>query len=379
MAPSNGESADQEFKEALEDAIATLHHAYSTNELPRQEATITDLAAILATSSGQEDFRRDVAQICSMLAEQYPSQVKHVAPMLIDQLETSDTETRKHIVRALGYISKPHPDVVRPGVAPLTNLLESDDVGVVRNALWVIANIAEADPTAVNPAIPRFIELLEADNEEICRHAVRAVAAVSETASNDTQDALPQLFELMESTSHYRTVGRALVSIAPTHGEQIVDEFLSRLERGRSVVREHVAWALVPFAKEHPELLWSAWPTLINIVRDDEDHQVQNSIAAALAALATERPDSELIDELIDLLEHKDQFVRRYGCLALGDVAMETQKKAVLRALADARTDDAHLVASQAESLLVDVAAEYPDLVAEVAPDVCDATSGSET
>lgn len=368
MTSSESDDDDGGIDEAVTEALSTLRESYPAADLPKG-ADVTDLAVVSSSTEG--DLRRDATKLLSMLAERFPAELAEVAPHLISGLDAEDTVIRIHSLRALGYASKSHPEAVRPAVDRLVELLD-DDTKLVRNATWTLANLASADPRAVEPAVPRFVDLLEFGDNEVHRHAARGVAAISTSYPTEARSAFPRLLELLQSTALYRAAGRSLVSAAPVLGEPLVDELFDRLESGRPTLREHVAWTLVPLAATHHELLWGRWPELLEIVRDDEDYQVQNSATATLAALACERPESELVTALIGLLTHDDPFVRRYACLALGDVAMATRDPDVLRALDRARDDPMDAVSEMADQQLVEIASSYPDAVVEVSPDVLD-------
>lgn len=359
----DGRAAD----EAVAEAVGTLGEVYPSDDLVEGDANVESLAAAL--TSPDAALRRDAAQLLCMLAERFPDTVVAVVADLIDALDAPDDETRVHCLRGLGYVSKSHPEAVQPAVDRLVELLD-DDVVLVRNATWTLANVAEFDPPTVEPAVERFVALLHHGDDEVHRHAARGIGFAAEAYPEEARAARDRLLELLESTALYRAVGRALVSAAPVCGESLVDRLLERLDAGRPTVREHVSWTLVPLADDHPELLRPHWRALHEIAVADDDYQVQNSAAAALAALASDRPEADLVGALVELLEHDDPFVRRFGCLALGDVAMATRKEAVLRALDGALDDPMDVISDLAEQRLVEVATEHPDEVAGVRPEL---------
>lgn len=85
----------------------------------------------------------------------------------------------------------------------------------------------------------------------------------------------------------------------------------------------------------------------------------------------------EPLTALIRLLDNEDEIVRRYGCLALGDVAVASGDPSALEALAEARDDEMNVVRRGAERLLADAAREYPDAVSEIDADVERPSDGS--
>lgn len=364
---------DPDFDDALAEAVDTLQEAYPEAEISDGRVGLDDLVEGLSESTADAELRRDVARILSMLAEQFPTDLAAVAPAVIDRLD--DEVVRSHLLRALGYVSKTEPEAVRPATGTLVALLDADDPDTVRNATWVLSNVVTADRGAAVDAFPEITELLSHDDEEVRRHAARVLASAPESVVAGEDAVLQRLLDLLEQPSLYRTAGRTLVSIAPAYGEQLSAALLDRIEGGRPVVREHAAWTLVPLADEHPDLVRERWPELVDVVRDDDDHQVQNSAAAALAALVSDRPESDLLRALVDLLDHDDMFVRRYGCLALGDVAVAQGNDVALRALAEARDDEAAIVSREAEQLLANAAREHPDVVSEFADDLVDSSN----
>lgn len=354
--------------DALEEAAASLRTGYPGVAFPDDEPTLDALTALLATSA-DDGRRRDAAQILEMLAEGFPADLARIVPALVAHLD--DDALRDPLLRALGYVSTERPDAVAPHVDALAGLLESDDASVVRDATWTLANVAAADPDTVAGLFPRFADLLSSDGP-VRRHAARALAAAPESVLVDDPTVLDRLVDDLDSSSRYRTVGRTLVAVAPAYGDRVVDELFACLDDGRPAVREHAAWTLVPLADDHPGLVRPRWRDLLAVLRTDDDHQVRNSAAAALAALATDSPDDDLLQSLVAVLDHDDMFVRRYGCLALGDVAVETGDERVLSALVDARDDPGDVVRQEAETQLADAAAEHPDAVSSLTDDVPD-------
>lgn len=373
---SPNESRETDFSEAVGEAFDSLREAYPDRDFLTGQPTVGELTTILIRAD-QTDLRRDVAQVVSLLAERFPAELVQVAPDLYALIDADDQTVRKHVLLALGYASKAQPERVQPVVDRLAGLLDGDDVETVSSVAWIISNIAAADAQAIEPAVPEIVHLIDSDDEQVQRHAARTIGSIAGTYPDVVEPTLPRLLDLLQSTPLYRAVGNAIVEAAPVFGERLVPELFDRLAPGQPALREHAAWTFVPLAENHPELVWPRWPDLIEIVRTDEDQQVQNSIAAALAALACYRPEADLLETLIDLLDHDDPFVRRYGCLALGDIAMETADSRVLEALADARAERYAFISDQAEDVLVEVAREYPEAVGAVSPDLVESMEES--
>lgn len=361
-----------EFDDTVAEAVDSLREAHPDADRLEGEPTLESLSAVLSDAGTETAVRNDVARVLSMLAERFPGELARIVPTLVDRLD--DEAVRTPLLRTLGYVSKADPDAVRHAVDSLVTLLDADDPAVVRNATWVLSNVAAGDSDAVAAAFPRIATLLSHEDEEVQRRAARALSSAPESLVAADRSILERLLELLESPSLYRTVGRTLVSTAPAYEDRLVDELFERLESGRPAVREHAAWTLVPLADEHPDLVRPRWAALVEIVRDDDDYQVRNSAAAALAAVATDRPEDELLSALIGLLDHDDMYVRRYGCLALGDVAVARGNGAALRALDEARDDAVRLVSREAEQLLANAARKHPDSVSGIADDLVDAS-----
>lgn len=360
---------DPDVEEAVGEAFASLQEAYPDRDLG--PASVGALADLLERAS-EPDLRRDAARLLAMLAERYPGAVAPHVDALVEGLDEAEDDVGRHLLLAVGHVSTDRPTSVEPAVDRLVGVLD-EDPRVARHAAWSLANVADASPGAVAPAAPALVDCLEAEDEDVRRHAAQAVGRVAEAAPDAVKPALGPLLDLLESRSLYRSAGRALAGAAPVFGEPAVDGLIEGLEPGNPERREHAAWTLAQVAEADPSLVATRWPGLVELLREDEDHQVQNGVAAALAAVASDDPTPDLVGALVDLLDHPDAVVRRYGCLALGDVAMATRDGAVLAALEDAREDPMPLVAEQAARHLADVAAEHPDAVAEVAPDVVEA------
>ena len=367
MDPTN--DGDPDVDEAVEEAFASLREAYPDRDLP--SASVGDLVG-LVEGADDPDLRRDAARLLAMLAERYPDAVAPHVEALVASLDAGGVDVDRHLLLAVGHVSTERPASVEPAVDRLERWL-GEGPRVARHAAWSLANVADASPGAVAPATPALVECLEDGDEDVQRHAAQAVGRVAEVAPDAVRPALGSLLDLLASRSLYRSAGRALAGAAPVFGEATVDGLLERLEPGNPERREHAAWTLAQVAEAHPSLVATRWPGLVDLLREDDDHQVQNGVAAALAAVASAEPDPDLVAALVDLLDHQDAVVRRYGCLALGDVAMATRDEAALAALGEAREDPMPLVAEQAARHLADVAAEHPEAVAEVAPDVVEA------
>lgn len=346
---------DPSFEEALADAVDSLRTAHPALEL--RESGLDPLVAVLS-GPADADARADAAEVVGMLAERFPAEVAPATDALADVL--SDDVVRVAVVRALGYISEEQPAAVAPHADALRGLVNAEQSAVSRNAAWALSNVARRDPAVARDAFPVFLELLS-DDGQVQRHAANALAATPHDLLAEHPDALSALVGALASSSGYRGVGRALVAVAPAYGDRVSDELLDCLGAGRAAVREHAAWALVPLADEHPDLVRPHWDELLAVVREDDDQQVQNSIAAALAAVATDTPDADLLADLASLLDHDDPFVRRYGCLALGDVAVSTGNEDAIAALAAAREDDDPVVSREAEKQFADAAAAHPE------------------
>lgn len=355
---------DPEFADALSEALDSLGESYPDADLSDEEPTLRVLTGVLTAAAPGSELRTDVARLLGMLAEQFPTELASVAPTIADELPKAGG--RKHLLRALGYVSKADPGAVDDWIGTVVAALDDDDPAVVRTALWVVSNAAEADREVLSDSFLDLIDLLAHDDEEVQRRAAGALGSAPETTLVGEPDVLDRLLEQLESASHYRTAGRTLVSVAPAYGDRLVDSLFERIENGPPGAREHATWALVPLSDEHPDLVRPRWPELVELVREDDDYQVKNCAAASLAAIVRERPADEPLSALIDLLDHQDEFTRRYGCLALGDVAVATGQPSAMRALAEARNDEKHVVSRDAERRLVEAAREHPEAASEI-------------
>lgn len=361
-------SDETDFETALAEAADSLREAYPGIALPAQPADPDAFVRILGDPTTDEAVRRDVARLLSMLAEQFPAQFAPVAPALATHL--GDERARRHLLHALGYVSDVDPDALLGVTDTLVALLDAEDPGTVRAATWVLSNLVATDEDALEAAFPALHDLLSRDDEEVRRRAARAVAAAPPTRLAGETELLGQLLDLLDSPGLHRTAERTLVSVAPAFGEQLTAALVERLDTGTPTVREHAAATIERLAEVHPTLVDARWPALLEVVRADDDHQVRQSAAAALAAIAVAETDSDLLDSLVTLIDHENVYARRYGCLALGDVALARAPPSAMAALAAARKDEAPIVGEKAEQVLVDVAREHPEAVAAVAPDL---------
>ena len=372
MAPERPVDDGTDADAAVAEALETLEAAYPSVAFDRASPGVDALAGAL--SSEDPDLARDAARLLAMLAEQFPDVVAGTVAPLVAALDADDERVRRHALRALGFVSRERAAAVRTAVDRLLEALDGT-TSDVRKATWVLANVARDEPAAVEPAVDRLVALLEFGDEEVHRHAAAAVGALAEAAPDGTRPAVPRLLDLLQRNALYRAVGRSLVALAGVHGEAVVEGLFERLTPGRPVLREHAAWTLVELADSSPATLWDRWPALVALVRDDEDYQVKNSAAATLAALAAHRPDDDLLEAVAALAEHDDPFVRRFGCLALGDVAMATGDAVVVRALDRARDDRVEAIGELAETRLVEVGRAHPGVVEAVCPELLDAGS----
>lgn len=354
------------FETARAEAVDTLRVAYGANRIP-EDASVESLAASLKATPTDDPFREDAARILAMLAEEFPERLASIAPEIA---ETLDGTGRSTLLRTLGYVSEVDPTAVVNSTGTLVTALGDDDSAVVREAVWTLSNVAEAEPAVLEEAFPHLVDLLSHEDGEVRRRAVGVIADASRSDLADHPGVLDRLLEELESTHHYRTAGRALVEVVPTYEDRLVDALFARLETGTPSIREHVGWTLALLASEHPDRLESRRSALLELVASDDDHQVKNGAAAALAGLATADPDATLLASITSLLEEDDEFTRRYGCLALGDVAVTAGHSEALATLADARSDGAPLVEREAERLLAEAAGENPEAVAAVAPEI---------
>jgi hypothetical protein len=361
MTPGSDET---DFETALAEAAESLRAADPGGAVPARP----DDPDVFVRALADQAIRRDVARILSMLAEQYPSKLAAVAPALESHL--GDDQAGRHLLRVLGYVSDVEPDAVLGMTGRLVDLLETADPETVRTATWVLSNLVAADEAALVAALPALRDLLSRDDEEVRRRAARALAAAPPDRLAGETDLLGQLLDLLDSPHLHRTAERTLVSVAPAYGEQLPEALVERIQMGSPAIREHAAATIERLAEAHPTLVDTRWPLLLEIVREDDDHQVRRSAAAALAAIAVAGTDGDLLDSLVALTEHEAVYARRYGCLALGDVALAGAPQAAISALAATRDDEAAIVAETAEQVLTAVALEHPEPLADVAPDL---------
>lgn len=367
MAPvDEGDMADSDFETALQEAQESIRAAYPDESFPDENSV--DWLTALLDRERDESTRWDAAQILAMLAERFPGKLAPAVPDMTERLD--DPVVRTHLIRTLGYVSENNSDAVRNATDRLRGLLEANEPAVVRDAVWVLSNLGETDPAAIESVYPVLSDLLSHNDEYVRRRAANALASIPMSRLRGERGTLEELLSLLDSASLYRTAGRTLVATAPAFGGATVDGLFERLESGNPTRREHAAWTLVHLADDRPDLVRPRWQTLIKHLRDDDDHQVLNSVAAALAAIVADLPEGDIPSALCELLHHEDQFVRRYACLALGDVAAATGAETTVAALADARNDDAPLVAREAEQRLASAAQNHPESVAAVAPDL---------
>lgn len=359
---------DVDLDDALAEAVGSLRESYPSLDLPAEPVGLHAFVGLLDDPGSDADVRRDVARVVGMLAERFPGELSDVAPGLVDRLD--DDAVRAHLLRALGYVSDADPDAVLDSTGAVVAQLGADDPASVRNATWVLSNLAAADPGAVEAAFPDLVDLLSHDDEEVRRRAARAVAAAPESLLASEDEPREQLLEMLARPGLHRSTERALVAVAPAYGEELVGELVARIRSGRPAAREHAASTIEGLADAHPALVEPHWPELLEVVRADDDHQVRRSVAAALGAVAAGGSNEDLLGGLVGLTDHEDAFARRYGCLALGPVAVERAPAAALSALADARTDEAAVVGGRADQTLTAAAREHPEAVAAVAPDL---------
>jgi len=348
------------FREALDEATEALRDTYPNEDVPEDVSTASELIDLLRESTNTE-LHRDITRMLGLLAEEYPERIGPSVQSLVNIADTTDGAVRRSALLALGHVAESEPERLTPSVSTFVQLLETDDSKVRQHVLWILSHIAESDPEAVEPAKPWIIDSVTHSDEVVQRHSIRTIGHIADTYPEDVSSVVPDLRKLLGSQNLYRTVGRTLVQCVPVAEDQVIEGLLEQVTDGPQIRREHASWALVPVAENHPSLLWSTWPELLSILEDDEDYQVQNNVAATLAAMATERPNSDLIDELLALFDHPDMFVRRYVCLAIGDVAVSSADERLVRTLDDVRQDDVQLVSEQAEQILAKVLAEYPD------------------
>lgn len=359
--------SDTDFETALAEAVDSLRSAHPN--VGPDEASIESIVGSIDATESDDPFRDDAARITAMLAEQFPTQVAPTAPRLA---ETLGGEGTAHLLRAIGYVSEADPDAIRGSVDPVAACLDADDPAVVRNALWTLSNVAEADPSVLSGMIPELTALLSHDDGEVRRRATLVIANVPPPDIADTPAVLDRLFDVLESPNHYRSAGRTLVAVAPAYGDRLIEALFDRLDGGTPSIREHVAWTLAPLADEHPELLAPRWPRLVELVTESGDYQVKNGAAAALAAIAAAEPSDDLLTEIATILDDPDEFTRRYGCLALADLAVTTGHPNALSALAEAVEDGAPVVEREASRILAEAAQAHPEAVAAVAPEFTD-------
>jgi HEAT repeat protein len=363
-------TTDTDFETALGEAVDSLRTAH--RGAAPDEASIEPLVEAIAAVDPDDPFRDDAARILAMLAEEFPTEVAPIAPRLAESLGGDGTA---HLLRALGYVSEADPDAVRESIDPVAARLDADDPAVVRHALWTLSNVAEADSNVLSETFPELAALLSHEDGEVRRRATIAIANVPTSELADAPSVLDRLLEVLESPNHYRSAGRTLVAVAPAYGDRLVEALFERLDGGTPSIREHVAWTLAPLADEHPELLASRRSRLVELVVESDDYQVKNGAAAALAALAVDDPSDDSLAEIAAILDDPDEFTRRYGCLALGDLAVTVGHPDALDALADAAEDGEPVVEREAARLLTEAADEHPEVVAAVAPAFVDRAS----
>lgn len=361
-------SVPDSFDKAVEEAVSKLRESYSNSKIDNESSGIYQICKLVTDEAANKDLRRDASKIFSMLAERFPKEVAQTVPQIIESLGTiDDAQVRKELLLALGYVSKEHPGAFDSNSDRLVDLIDSETFDT-RYASWILANIGEHDPHSIEPLADEFIDLLDSEDEEVRRHAIRAIGALVSCSPETAERALPGLLDSLDSTTLYRTVGRALVEISSARGKQVSQALLNRIKEARPSVREHAAWTMVEVAKKHPGLFQEYTKDLISLVREDDDHQVMNCAVATLTTLAIENSKSDLVDELISLTKHEDMFVRRYGYLALGDIATETGHEQAIQALALARSDEVDSIERLAEKQLSAVSSEFPEVVDDIDP-----------
>ena len=120
-------------------------------------------------------LRANAAGVLADLADEYPTEVKPVAPRAIEFLEDENDHVRYNASSILARVAEAHPDAVEPAIDSLLNILDDEMADTRFNACWALKRI---DAT---PAVEKLTEVAAADPDEDVRDVAQsAIDSINE-------------------------------------------------------------------------------------------------------------------------------------------------------------------------------------------------------
>jgi HEAT repeat protein len=338
---------------------------------PAAEAAVPALRKALASSD-------NTLQLNAAVALGGMGEAGHAAvPDLVKLLKDDDAGVRRIAARSLGGIGPAAADAV----PALAEALHDDQGSVTIQAAQALAQVGKAAVPAVakvlddeglrplaasvladigsdaKAAVPGLIKALDDKRDEVRREVCLALASIGP----DAKAAEPRLLDMAKNPTE-KVRGAVLFALVKMQAKEVVPILKDNLNSDNPILSAVSAWGLIHFDPKNEELIKSAMPRLINMLK----HELPLVRREAASALMIAGPHAKsAVPDLVQALQDPESNVRAAVLEALAAIGIEkkTDIAAVVLALQDPDDDVRHGAAFAIGQMGPKAAAAEPELL----------------